>query len=414
MRAEILCVGTEILLGDIVNTNAAYIAKELAEKGINVYNQSVVGDNPKRLEESLTLAFERNDMVVMTGGLGPTYDDMTKEIVAAHFGKKLILDQPSLDAIKTFFDRLGREMTENNVKQAMMPEGCIVLPNRNGTAPGMIIEGEGKTAILLPGPPREMKVMWESCVVPYLESLSDEVIVSHNIKMFGIGESNMEQMLHEYLISHENPSAAPYAKDAECMLRVTAKAHSKEEAEMMMAPMIAELTEMMKEYVYGIDVPDIQTALVNTLKERGLTVACAESFTGGLIAKRITDVSGASEVFSFGACTYSNEMKQMILGVKEETLQIYGAVSGETAAQMAEGIRRVAGADIGIATTGVAGPEPSEGKAVGTVFIGVSYGNVTEVKELMLARGKVDDRELIRYSGSSHGLIMAMKAALIL
>lgn len=411
MRAEILCVGTELLLGDIVNTNAAYIAKELAGKGINVYNQSVVGDNPKRLEESLTLAFERNDMVIMTGGLGPTYDDMTKEIVAAHFGKKLVLDQPSLDAIKAFFDRLGKEMTENNVKQAMMPEGCIVLANHNGTAPGMIIEGEGKVAILLPGPPREMKVMWESGVVPYLESLSDEVIVSHNIKMFGIGESAMEQMLHEYLISHENPTAAPYAKDAECMLRVTAKAHSKEEAEEMMAPMVKELSEMLQEYVYGIDVPDIQTAMVTMLKEKQLTVACAESFTGGLIAKRITDVYGASEVFSFGACTYSNEMKQKVLGVKEETLQTYGAVSKETAAQMAEGIRKVSGADIGIATTGVAGPEPSEGKAVGTVFIGISYGDVTEVKELMLARGKVDDRELIRYSGSSHALIMAMKAA---
>lgn len=411
MRAEILCVGTELLLGDIVNTNAAYIAKELAGKGINVYNQSVVGDNPKRLEESLTLAFERNDMVIMTGGLGPTYDDMTKEIVAAHFGKKLVLDQPSLDAIKAFFDRLGKEMTENNVKQAMMPEGCIVLANHNGTAPGMIIEGEGKVAILLPGPPREMKVMWESGVVPYLESLSDEVIVSHNIKMFGIGESAMEQMLHEYLISHENPTAAPYAKDAECMLRVTAKAHSKEEAEEMMAPMVKELSEMLQDYVYGIDVPDIQTAMVTMLKEKHLTVACAESFTGGLIAKRITDVSGASEVFSFGACTYSNEMKQKVLGVKEETLQTYGAVSKETAAQMAEGIRKVSGADIGIATTGVAGPEPSEGKAVGTVFIGISYGDVTEVKELMLARGKVDDRELIRYSGSSHALIMAMKAA---
>lgn len=411
MKAEILCVGTEILLGDIVNTNAAYIAKELAQKGINVYNQSVVGDNPKRLEESLTLAFERNDMVIMTGGLGPTYDDMTKETVSAHFGKKLVLHQPSLDAIQVFFNKSGKEMTENNVKQAMMPEDCIVLPNHNGTAPGMIIEGEGKVAILLPGPPREMTRMWQDSVVPYLERISDEVIVSHNIKLFGIGESAMEQMLHDYLISHENPTAAPYAKDGECLLRVTAKAHSKEEAEGMMAPMIREITKMLQEYVYGVDVPDIQTALVNTLKEKGLTVASTESFTGGLISKRITDVSGASGVFSFGACTYSNEMKEKILGVKAETLAVHGAVSKETAAEMAEGIRRAAGADIGISTTGVAGPEPSEGKPVGKVFIGVSYGDVTEVKELMLARGRVDDRDMIRYIGSSHALIMAMKAA---
>lgn len=411
MKAEILCVGTELLLGDIVNTNAAYIARELAQKGINVYNQSVVGDNPKRLEESLTLAFERNDMVIMTGGLGPTYDDLTKEIVAAHFGKKLVLHQPSLDAIRVFFDKLGAEMTENNVKQAMMPEGCIVLPNHNGTAPGMIIEGEGKVAVLLPGPPREMTMMWQDSVNPYLESLSDEVIESHTIKLFGIGESAMEQMLHDYLLEHKNPTVAPYAKDGECMLRVTAKAHSKEEAEAMMAPMMAELTERLKEYVYGIDVPDIQTALVNTLKEKGMTVASTESFTGGLISKRITDVSGASGVFAFGACTYSNEAKEKVLGVKAETLESYGAVSRETAAEMAEGIRRVAGADIGISTTGVAGPEPSEGKPVGKVFIGVSYGDVTEVKELMLARGRVDDREMIRYIGSSHALIMAKKAA---
>lgn len=411
MKAEILCVGTEILLGDIVNTNAAYIAKELAQKGINVYNQSVVGDNPKRLEESLTLAFERNDMVIMTGGLGPTYDDMTKETVSAHFGKKLVLHQPSLDAIQVFFNKSGKEMTENNVKQAMMPEDCIVLPNHNGTAPGMIIEGEGKVAILLPGPPREMTRMWQDSVVPYLERISDEVIVSHNIKLFGIGESAMEQMLHDYLISHENPTAAPCDKDGECLLRVTAKAHSKEEAEGMMAPMIREITKMLQEYVYGVDVPDIQTALVNTLKEKGLTVASTESFTGGLISKRITDVSGASGVFSFGACTYSNEMKEKILGVKAETLAVHGAVSKETAAEMAEGIRRAAGADIGISTTGVAGPEPSEGKPVGKVFIGVSYGDVTEVKELMLARGRVDDRDMIRYIGSSHALIMAMKAA---
>lgn len=412
MKAEILCVGTEILLGDIINTNAAFISKELAQKGIDVYNQSVVGDNPERLEESLALAFDRNDIVIMTGGLGPTYDDLTKEIVADYFGKKLVLHEASLDAIKEYFDKRGGRMTENNIKQAMMPEGCIVLPNHNGTAPGMIIEGARKTAILLPGPPREMKAMWYESVVPYIDKLTDEVISSHNIKLFGIGESAMENMLHDYLINHTNPTAAPYAKDGECLLRVTAKAHSKEEAEKMMQPMIREITDMLKEYVYGIDVPDIQTALVNSLSEAGLSIACAESCTGGLVAKRITDVAGASRVFSYGICTYSNSAKVKLLNVSEKTLEKYGAVSKETAMEMAKGIRRVSGSDIGISTTGVAGPEASEGKPVGTVFIGVSCDGRTEAKELKLGRGRVDDRELIRYIAASHALIAALKESM--
>ena len=414
MKAEILCVGTEILLGDIVNTNAAYISKELAAQGINVYNQSVVGDNPDRLEESLALAFDRNDMVIMTGGLGPTYDDLTKEIAADYFGKKLVLHEPSLKAIRAYFEGRGRKMTENNIKQAMLPEGCIVMPNHNGTAPGMIIEGKKKTAILLPGPPREMKAMWRESVVPYLEKLTDSVIASHSIKLFGIGESAMEDMLHEYLVKHSNPTAAPYAKDGECLLRITAKAGSKEEAEEMMKPMIVELTEILREYVYGIDVKDIQTALVNELKERKLTVACAESCTGGLVAKRITDVSGASQVFSYGICTYSNEAKMKLLGVKEDTLRDYGAVSAETAMEMAEGIRRLSGADIGISTTGVAGPESQEGKPVGLVYIGISCCGKNEAKELNLGKGRVDDRELIRYVASSNAMILAKKMASML
>lgn len=411
MKAEILCVGTELLLGDIVNTNAAYIAAKLAERGIDVYYQSVVGDNPDRLEESLDIAFNRCDMVVMTGGLGPTYDDLTKEIAARYFGKKLVMHQPSLDAIKVYFEKRGMEMTENNVKQAMLPEGAIVMPNHNGTAPGMIIKGKRKTAILLPGPPREMKSMWAECVRPYLESLSNEVIASHTIKIFGMGESAMEQKLHDYLTSHTNPTAAPYAKDGECLLRVTAKAGSAQECEQLMRPMMDELKEMLKGYVYGIDVPDIQTALVNTLKQRGLTVAAAESCTGGLVSKRITDVSGASGVFSYGICTYSNDAKKKLLGVSGKTLEEYGAVSRQTAIEMAKGVREVSGADIGISVTGVAGPEPSEGKPVGLVYVGVCYADMCEVKELNLGSGKTDDRELIRYISSSHALILAKNAA---
>ncbi len=497
MNAEILCVGTEILLGDITNTNATYISRKLAEKGINVFHHTVVGDNPARLEEALTIAIRRSDLVITTGGLGPTYDDLTKEITAAHFGKKLCLHQASYDEITGYFGRSPSRMTSNNLKQAVLPEGCLVMPNHNGTAPGVIIEARNaeipahavlgdieaevaaaisagsheddgicyvkdaaerpqssalpeKIAILLPGPPREMRAMWEESVDPYLDRLSEYTIVSHSIKLFGIGESAMESMLHEYLLEHTNPTAAPYAKDGECLLRVTAKAHTAGEAEAMLAPMVSELCEKLDKYVYGVDVPDIQTALVHTLKKRGLTISAAESFTGGLIAKRITDVSGASSVIAYSAVTYANAAKHKYLGVEEETLDAYGAVSWQTAKQMAEGIRRVSGADIGVATTGVAGPDPSEGKAIGTCFVAVCYpdpaadreaagmpydpaediavsqiwprtdepsvfrqdGTITVVQQLHLGRGRVDDRELIRFIGASHALNMARKAAL--
>lgn len=411
MKAEILCVGTEILLGDIINTNAAYISRELANLGINVYNQSVVGDNPKRLKESLKLAFSRNDTVIMTGGLGPTYDDLTKEIAAEYFGKKLVLHEPSLQAIKEYFKARGTAMSENNVKQAMLPEGCKVLSNHNGTAPGMIIEGEEKRAILLPGPPREMKSMFLEYVLPYLKSFSKEVIASHTIKLFGIGESSMEQIMHDYLTSHNNPTAAPYAKDGECLLRVTAKAKTEEEAQKLMRPVIAEITEMLKDYVYAVDEPNIETALVKLLAKKGLKVACAESCSGGYVSKRITDISGASAVFSYGICTYSNEAKHKLLGVSEDTLKEYGAVSEKTAIEMARGVKEISGADIGVSVTGVAGPETSENKPVGTVYVGVSSALETKAVKLNLGRGRVDDRELIRYVSASNALICALNAA---
>ena len=519
MNAEILCVGTEILLGDITNTNATYISQKLAEKGINVFHHTVVGDNPGRLEKAISDAVRRSDLVITTGGLGPTYDDLTKEIISAHFCRPLHLHGESLETLRKYFGKDPSRMTSNNLKQAVLPEGCLVMTNHNGTAPGVILEAKAseipeqvtledvetairaaveagpldadgirpvpeaiaersrshsdlrndkdpaaafdmeknalaasekkawtsipeKIAILLPGPPRELRAMWEEYVDPYLESLSEETIVSHSIKVFGIGESAMESMLHEYLMAQQNPTAAPYAKDGECLLRVTAKARTKDEAEKMLLPMIEELCGKLEKYVYGVDVPDLQTALVRTLKERGLTVSAAESFTGGLIAKRITDVSGASSVIAYSAVTYANEAKHKYLGVREETLEQYGAVSQYTAREMAEGIRRVSGADIGIATTGVAGPDPSEGKPVGTCFAAVSYrdpgdadpsedigvsqiwprtdppfvyredGYITIVQQLHLGRGRVDDRELIRFIGSSHALNMARKAAL--
>lgn len=412
--AEILCIGTEILMGDIINTNAAYIAKELAGLGINVYHQSVVGDNPQRLKESLALAFSRADIVITTGGLGPTYDDLSKETIAAYFNRKLVMDEESLHAIECHFLRLNRVMTDNNKKQAMMPEGCVIFANHNGTAPGCAIEGEGeqqgKTAIMLPGPPREMKPMFEQGVKPFLLKDSDTRLVSHTMHFFGIGESMLESILHELMEESTNPTVAPYAKTGEVQLRVTARVKQGEDAEALLQPVMEQIKEKVGEFLYGIDVGDLQTAAVWALKEKNLHVAVAESCTGGYVAKRITDVSGASDVFECGICSYSNRIKHQILGVKQETLDTFGAISEETVREMAEGVRRISGAEIGVSVTGNAGPQASEGKDVGLVYIGVDSDHFKKVFMLYVNRKDQDARETIRYLASSHALSLILKA----
>ena len=412
--AEILCIGTEILMGDIINTNAAYIAKELAGLGINVYHQSVVGDNPQRLKESLALAFSRADIVITTGGLGPTYDDLSKETIAAYFNRKLVMDEESLHAIECHFLRLNRVMTDNNKKQAMMPEGCVIFANHNGTAPGCAIEGEGeqqgKTAIMLPGPPREMKPMFEQGVKPFLLKDSDTRLVSHTMHFFGIGESMLESILHELMEESTNPTVAPYAKTGEVQLRVTARVKQGEDAEVLLQPVMEQIKEKVGEFLYGIDVGDLQTAAVRALKEKNLHVAVAESCTGGYVAKRITDVSGASDVFECGICSYSNRIKHQILGVKQETLDTFGAISEETAREMAVGERRISGAEIAVSVTGDAGPQASEGKDVGLVYIGVDSDHFKKVFMLYVNRKDQDARETIRYLASSHALSLILKA----
>lgn len=412
--AEILCIGTEILMGDIVNTNAAYIAKELAGLGINVYHQSVVGDNPQRLREALELAFSRADIVITTGGLGPTYDDLSKETIAAFFGRELVMDQESLHRIECHFLRQNRPMTENNKKQAMMPQGCIIFPNNNGTAPGCAIEDtgeqQGKTAIMLPGPPREMKPMFEESVKPFLLKDSDTRLVSHTMHFFGIGESMLESLLRDLMEHSLNPTVAPYAKTGEVQLRVTARVQNGEDAEALLQPVMEKIKEQVGGYLYGIDVGDLQTAAVHALKVNGLHVAVAESCTGGYVAKRLTDVSGASEVFECGVVTYSNRMKHQLLGVSQQTLDTFGAVSEETAREMAAGVRKLSGAEIGISVTGNAGPEPSEGKEVGLVYIGVDSLEMSRVFMLQVNRRDQDARETIRYLASSHALSLILKA----
>ena len=411
--AEILCVGTEILLGNITNTNATVISQGLASVGVGLYHHTVVGDNPQRLKDALEIAFARNNLVITTGGLGPTYDDLTKETIAAYFGKKLVMHAESEEAIRSLFARWGRPMTENNLKQAMMPEGCTVLPNANGTAPGCIIEGaDGKTAIMLPGPPREMAPMFRNQVLPWLEQRSGRVLRSHNVHFFGIGESALEAQLRDKMEQMENPTLAPYAKDGEVMLRVTAAAPPPEEAEVMMAPVIEKLQEHFADLIYGVDVNDLQTAAVQALQQKGLTVATAESCTGGFVSKRITEVPGSSEVFGFGMVTYANEAKMKLLGVQEETLRQYGAVSAQTAAEMAAGARALSGADIALSVTGIAGPGGgSTEKPVGLVYIGVDSPWHSEVKKLNLNRGYAQQREHIRWVAASHALDLLRRTA---
>ena len=413
--AEILCIGTELLMGDIINTNAAYLAKELAGLGINLYHQSVVGDNPERLRQSLQLALKRADIVITTGGLGPTYDDLSKETIAACFGRTLVMDEDSLARIQAHFLRLGREMTDNNKKQAMMPQGCVIFQNENGTAPGCAIEGsgelEGKTAIMLPGPPREMKPMFEQQVKPYLLKDSDTRLVSHTMHFFGIGESMLEDRLRSLMEKSLNPTVAPYAKTGEVQLRVTARVKDGEDPNALLEPVMEQIRQMVGEFLYGVDVGDLQTAAVRLLTEKGLKVAVAESCTGGYLAKRITDVSGSSKVFECGICSYSNRIKHQLLGVSERTLEEYGAISEQTATEMASGVRNLSGADIGISVTGNAGPTADEGKEVGLVYIGVDSPKLTKVFTLHVNRKDQDARETIRYLASSHALSLILKAA---
>lgn len=411
MTAEILCIGTELLLGDIVNTNAAYLAKELAALGVEVYHQSVVGDNGERLRQSMELALTRAELVITTGGLGPTYDDISKEIAAELFEQQLVMDEHSKERLTSFFNTIHREMTPNNLKQAMMPEHAVIFENNNGTAPGFCIEKHGKRIIMLPGPPREMVAMFEESVRPFLMGLSHTVLESSTIHIFGMGESAVEDRLRVLMQESKNPTLAPYAKEGEVQLRVTAMGNNPDEAKACIAPMVERVRSELGDVVYGVDVGDLQTALVWLLTEQGLTIATAESCTGGLVSKRITEVEGSSKVFGWGVCTYANEAKERLLGVKAETLAQYGAVSSQTAAEMAAGVRKLSGADIGISTTGIAGPGTSEHKPVGLVYVGVDSPWHQEVLELKLARGYRSQRELIRYLSASHAINLAIKTA---
>ena len=393
MNAEILAVGTEILLGDIVNTNSQYIARELAESGVGVYYQTVVGDNPERMKRAMYEAFSRADIVITTGGLGPTADDLTKEMGAEYFGKKLILDERSLKRLKNFFNKLNKTMTDNNVKQAYVPEGSIVMYNQNGTAPGIIIEENGKILIMLPGPPKEMVPMFDEQVKPFLKSKQEYTLVSRVLRVSELGESTMESMVRDIIDESLNPTVAPYAKNNESLLRITARAKSNEEAEKLIEPVADEIYRRLGDNIYAEGETNISQVVAKALLESGKTISVSESCTGGLLASAFIDNSGISEVFMEGAVTYSNEAKMNRLGVKKETLDSFGAVSEQVAMEMAEGIAKTARTNIGMSTTGVAGPDGgTEEKPVGLVYIGLYIDGKIVAKKFNFA----GSRERIR------------------
>ncbi len=397
MTAEIICVGTEILLGNIVNTNAAYLSERLAALGISVFFETTVGDNPQRVEAVIKQGLERSDILILSGGLGPTKDDLTKEIAAKACGQKLVEDEEALRRLETYFASIKRPMTENNLKQAMVPENCTVLYNENGTAPGMVIHAEeGKKVILLPGPPSELLPMFQNQVEPILQKLEPGILYSKVVKIDCLGESYVETEILDLIEKQSNPTVAPYAKLGEVHLRVTAKADTEEEAKELVKPMVSELKKRFGHKIYTIEEDTtLEEVLVKMLEQRKYTITAAESCTGGMFMGRLVNVPGASDVLNESFITYSNEAKMKYLGVKEETLKAVGAVSEETARQMAEGAAKAAKANVGVGITGLAGPggETPE-KKPGLVYIGVCVNGKTQVNKYQLRGNRQKVREV--------------------
>lgn len=382
MTVELICVGTELLLGNIVNTNAAYLSEKCAMLGLSMYYQSVVGDNEQRLAKLLTTAKDRADVVILCGGLGPTQDDLTKETVAKVMHLELVEDARARLEIQQFFQNRAKPMTENNWKQALVPAGSRVLYNPNGTAPGLIIESEHTRIILLPGPPNELVPLFEEQVYPYLQRLQPDIICSKMVKLCGIGESAAETEILDLILNQENPTVAPYAKTGEVHFRITAKASTRAEALALIDPVETELRNRFGQKIYTDDENvTLEMAIAALLSQYQLTVATAESCTGGLLAGRLVNVPGISEWFQEGYITYSNEAKEKLLQVSPDTLKKFGAVSEETAAEMARGGARAAKADICVAVTGIAGPHgQTKDKPVGLVYTCCCYKNKTYVR----------------------------------
>ncbi|NPV42951.1 MAG: competence/damage-inducible protein A [Firmicutes bacterium] len=375
MNSEIISVGTELLLGQINNINTRIISQKLSEIGINVFFHTSVGDNRERISSIFKIALERSDLIIFTGGLGPTLDDLTKETVAEVLGLELNYDENILNRIQAFFKGMHREMPENNKKQALVPEGAITIQNENGTAPGIILQTGEKIIILLPGPPNEMEPMLNKFVIPFLRKRlnNNEVIKSKILRFIGIGESFLEQKILDILRKQTNPTVAPLAKQGEVTLRITAKAKSEKDANELIEPIIQTIKERVGEYIYSYDNEPLEVVVGRMLIERRRTISIAESCTGGYLSHLLTNIPGISAVFDRGIISYSNKSKIEILNVPVEILKQKGAVSQEMAISMASWIRKLSGTDLGVAITGIAGPDGGAPlKPVGLVFITLS------------------------------------------
>ena len=382
MKTEIITVGTEILLGDILNTNTHYLSNELANMGIDVYYQITVGDNEQRLLSQLKESFKRSDLVILTGGLGPTEDDITKEVCAKYFNMEMEFHEQSWDKIIEIHNKMNRKPTENNRKQAYFPKGSLILPNKYGTAPGCIMEKDKKTIIVMPGPPKEMKPMFDNYVKPFLLKDNKNILKSKVLRIIGMGESKIENDLLDLIDKQINPTIATYAKDGECTVRITAKGKNEKEVESLIEPISNEIKSRFKEKVYGEDDTAIEDEVAKILVDNNLTIAVAESCTGGMVVADLINYPGISSVFMEGCVTYSNEAKMMTLNVKKETLNTVGAVSEQCAKEMSEGVAARHNTNIGLSTTGIAGPEGgSEDKPVGLVYMGITINNKTIVKK---------------------------------
>lgn len=385
MKTAILSVGTEILFGQIVNTNTVYLSQQMNMLGFDVMYHYTVGDNPKRVEEMIDLAFQDCDLILTTGGLGPTQDDLTKEVACKALDDTLVMMDDVLEEITKYFKTLGREMTENNKKQAIMPSRATVFHNDAGTAPGFALEKDGKYIICMLGPPREMKRMFQKSVVPFLQSMIDGALYYRQIRFFGIGESMLETQLLDLIDNQTDPTLATYAKEGECSLRIASKRATEEEAEHAVDEMLEKVKERVGHYIYSCDDEELAQVVADRLMEQGLTLSSAESCTGGMFASTMTDIPGISQCFDRGLVTYSNQAKMEELGVSAGTLEKFGAVSEETALEMVEGLKRVSGSDVCISVTGIAGPGGgSEEKPVGLVYIGFSYGDKKICKKIQM------------------------------
>ena len=409
MVAEILAVGTELLMGQIANTNAQYLSRQLADLGIRVLWHSVVGDNPQRLADSVRLALSRADLLITTGGLGPTKDDLTKEIIAQTLGLEMVCHEEILSQIEAFFAKTGRDMVHSNAKQAWLPVGSLPVPNPNGTAPGCLVEQDGHVVVLFPGPPKEMIPMFEQTLLPWLATRTGQVLESRMLRVFGLGESQMEDRILDLIENQSNPTIAPYVGEGDVVVSVTASASTHEQARLLLAPTVEAISQRLGACVYTTGGESLEEVVGRLLLEGNLKVSCAESCTGGLISARLVNVPGISAVFERGYVVYANRAKQEELGVRSETLEQAGAVSAQTAHEMAHGLVRKTGCDVAIAVTGIAGPDGGTAeKPVGLVHVCVLTPNGERSREIRLN----GNRERIRTMTVLHALDLVRRSLL--